>query len=405
MIAMGLALAAFDLIAEPLENLTLDQAIAIAEEMHPDIAEARALVQAAEGQAQQAGSRPNPELIGRVEAAPFRGDTIGQADYLAGAAQTVPLGRRLSQARRVETLERDRWLKAVESRRLEVHRAVHGAFATALYQERAANEQSALRDAADRTVDLARARLEAGDATPDLLARAELESARVRREWQRCLALQEQALASLAATLGQPGIRIVSLAGELEATLEIPTLQSITHDLAQHPAMAEAQADVAAYRARVDLAQANRIPDLRVEALYRRVESSRQDAFDLGVSVPLPLFDRNQGRIRAAQAELGAAEARSRSTAVALERRVRESHTRLQAALLDVQVLRADVLPRMQGVLRAYEARFTAGDIALLELLAVRRESAEVQMEFLESLRDAFEAWGDLRSLLVTTAR
>jgi outer membrane protein, heavy metal efflux system len=402
---IGLVLAAMELIASPIENLSLDQAIAIAEEMHPDIAEARALVQAAEGQAQQAGSRPNPELIGRVEAAPFRGDTIGQADYLAGAAQIVPLGRRLSQARRVETLERDRWLRAVESRRLEVHRAVHGAFAAALYQERAANAQSALRDAADRTVDLARARLAAGDATPDLLARAELESARVRREWQRCVALQEQALASLAAALGQRGIRIVSLAGELEATLEIPTLQSITHDLAQHPAMAEAQADVAAYRARVDLARANRIPDLRVEALYRRVESSRQDAVDLGVSVPLPLFDRNQGRIRVAQAELEAAEARSRSTAVALDRRVRELHTRLQAALLDSQVLRADVLPRMQGVLRAYEARFDAGDIALLELLAVRRESAEVQMEFLESLRNAFEAWGDLRLLLAASAR
>jgi outer membrane protein, heavy metal efflux system len=397
---MLLAVATFEVIAEPIENLTLLQAIAIAERMHPDIAEARALVQAAEAQARQAGSRPNPELIGRVEAAPFSGNTLGQADYLSGAAQTVPLGRRLSEARRVENLQRDRWIVAIESRRLEVHRLVHSAFATALYQEQAARTQSTLMEDAERTVALARARIDAGDTTPELLARAELESARVRREWQRSLAWHEQALASLAATLGQPGTRIASLSGELETTLEIPTLEWIANDLAQHPAIAEARADVAAYRARVDLAQASRIPDIRVEALYRRMESSRKDAFDLGVSVPLPLFDRNQGRIRAAQAESEAAEARSRSIVVALEQRLRESHSRLKAALLDVQSLRADVLPRMTAVLHAYEARFAAGDIALLELLTVRRESAELRMEYLEALRGSFEAWGDLRSLI-----
>jgi outer membrane protein, heavy metal efflux system len=137
-----------------------------------------------------------------------------------------------------------------------------------------------------------------------------------------------------------------------------------------------------------------------VEALYRRVESNRQNALDLGVSVPLPLFDRNRGRIEAAQAEFMAAEARSRSTGLALERRFRESHARLNAALLDVQMLRNELLPRVEAVLRAYEARFAAGDIALLELLVIRREWAEVQMDHLESLRDALHAWGELQMVI-----
>jgi outer membrane protein, heavy metal efflux system len=400
LVAMVVVMTAVQTVAEPIEHLTLDHAIAIAERMHPDIAEAQAMAQAADAQARQAGSLPNPELIGRVEAAPLRGDTLGQADYLAGVSQTVPLGRRLSQARRVETLQRDRRLAAVEARRLEVHRAVHSAFATALYQEQAANNHSALMESAERSVALARARIDAGDATPELLARAEFESARVRREWQRSLTSRELALSTLAATLGEPGLRIVSLSGELEATFAIPTLESIAQDLEQHPFMTESQADVAVSRARVDQAKAGRIPDIRVEALYRRVESNRQNALDFAVSVPLPLFDRNRGRIQAAEAEHVAAEARSRSTALALERRFRESHARLYAALLDVQMLRNELLPRVEAVLRAYEARFAAGDIALLELLTIRREWAEVQMDHLESLRDALHAWGELQMVI-----
>lgn len=393
-----LATAALQLMAEPIEDLTLGQAIASAEQMHPDIAEAQALAQAAEDQARQAGTLPNPELIGRIEAAPLRGNTLGQADYFAGVAQTIPLGRRLSQARRVEILERNRWLASTKARAVELRRAVHSAFATALYQEQAARTQSELQAGAERTVAITRAQVNAGDVTPDELARAELESARVRQEWRRSLAMREQALASLAATIGQPGIEIRSLSGNLETVIELPTIESIARNLAEHPAIAVAQADLAAHSARVDLAEARRIPDIRVEALYRRMESSRQDAFDLGISMPFPLFDRNQGRLRAARAELDAAEARSRSAAISVEGRFRESYARLRVALLDVETLRTEVVPRAETVLRAYEARFAAGAIALSELLPVRREWAAIQLDYLETLRDTLEAWGDLHA-------
>jgi cobalt-zinc-cadmium efflux system outer membrane protein len=119
----------------------------------------------------------------------------------------------------------------------------------------------------------------------------------------------------------------------------------------------------------------------------------------VGVSIPLPLFDRKEGRIREARAELAAAKARSRSTQNELILRVRESHAQLTTALASSRALKTEILPRAETVLKSAEARYAAGDIGLNEILPVRRDWAAVQLTYLESLRDVMHAWADLRSL------
>jgi cobalt-zinc-cadmium efflux system outer membrane protein len=169
------------------------------------------------------------------------------------------------------------------------------------------------------------------------------------------------------------------------------------------PEFALADADLRARQARVDLTKAERIPDVRVELLYRRLEASRQDAFDVGVSIPIPLFDRNQGRVREARAEVAAAEARSRSTRNTLGVRLHEAHAQLTTALAASRALKTDILPRADIVLKSADARYNAGDISLNEVLPVRRDWAAVQLTYLESLRDVMQAWAELSPFLNAT--
>ena len=138
MVACATATQAADRVAtNRLDALTLEHAVGLAERQHPDLAEANALIEAAEGRVRQAGAFPNPEAIARIEQAPFKGRTLDEAEYLAGVAQPVPLGSRLSKAKQAEQLERDRRAKELEVRRRELRKHVHSAFATALYQEKA----------------------------------------------------------------------------------------------------------------------------------------------------------------------------------------------------------------------------------------------------------------------------
>ena len=244
------------LAADTLTSLTLTAALELAERQSPALAEARAQLAAAEGRLQQSTRPPNPEAIARVESA------ARDPAFLVGAAQRVPLGKRLAATREVHERERESLQLELAVKAREIRRRAHGAFATALFADEAHRLNSRLVDAAAEIVRLARVRLSAGDAAADETERAELELARARAELARAAALREQALAALSATLGTPRPAVHSLSGSLEAGLELPALETIAAELAEHPALAQAQAETAAARARVTLARAERVPDL-----------------------------------------------------------------------------------------------------------------------------------------------
>ncbi|MBI4584979.1 MAG: TolC family protein [Planctomycetes bacterium] len=381
---------------ERLEELTLDQALELADRFHPELVVARARVEAAEGRAVQAGLFPNPQAVARMESAPISGSPTGEAEYPVGLSQRFPLGRRLSAASRVEELDRDRLLKEFEARRLEIRARVHGSFAAALYLQGVIDAQADAMRIGESGAAAARARLAAGDVLPEEVARAEMELLRTRIELERARSLREQALAALLAAMGRPTWRLESLAGPLDAALEVPTLESLSSRLAEHPLLASAEADVAVQRARVELAEAQRIPDVNLELFYRRLEHSEKDSFDVGFAIPIPLFDRNQGRWREASADLAASEGRASATRNELILKLQESRLRLANALAGARILKREVLPRADTVLQAAEARYSAGDANLDEVLPVRRDHTAVRLAYLEALRNVMEAWASL---------
>ncbi|HOB98691.1 MAG TPA: TolC family protein [Verrucomicrobiota bacterium] len=382
------------------ENLTLEQAFEMADSLQPQIAEAKALVQAADGRARQAGAFPNPEAILGAQQLPLSGNQGNEREYVAGLGQTLPLGRRLSRAREAEMLDREVRARGSEVKRREIHRRVHSAFATALYQERAWQAQSEIVQNATKAVTVTHARVEAGDTPKEDLARVEMELARAKVEAQRAESLCEQARVGLAAAIGDASLRVTSLAGTMDATFEIPTVESLVANLWAQPETAMAEADLRARAARVDVAKAERIPDLKVELLYHRLEASGANTLDVGLSIPLPLFDRSQGRLKEAAAEEAAAEARARMTRNDLSTRLRESCLQLTAALASSRTVKTEILARADTVLETAEARYAAGDISLMEILPVRRDWAAVQLSYLESLRDVMRAWAELSGSL-----
>ena len=117
------------------DSLTLEQALAIAERQHPQLAEAHALVEAGAARAQQVGALPNPDLIVGAQHLPLQTGASNQREYVAGVAQPIPLGGRLSKAREAELLDREVRSRGLEDIRRDLRKRVHGAFAIALYQE------------------------------------------------------------------------------------------------------------------------------------------------------------------------------------------------------------------------------------------------------------------------------
>ncbi len=388
-----------------IELLTFDQALEMAERRHPQLAEALALVDAASGRAQQAGTFPNPEAILGAQQIPVQSYPIPDRQYVAGFSQTIPLGNRLSKARDMELLEREVRLRGLEGVYRQLRKRVQGSFATALYQESAFQAQTRITAGLVSAVTISKARLDAGDVIPQDLARPEMELARAEVELRRSESLRKQSLIALSAAMGDPNLELKSVEGSLDVAFEVPTLDSLAANLSSQPELQAAEAGVRASNARIDLATAERIPDVKVEALYRRLEVSGQNAFDLGLSIPLPLFNRNQGRLREARSEAVAAEARARSTANELNLNLRESYVALTSALDNLKTFRTQILPRAETVLKSAELRYAAGDSALTDVLPVRRDWAAVHLSYLETLREVMQAWAEVSSFLGQTTR
>jgi len=376
--------------------LTLDQALELAERRHPQLAESRALVEAASGRAQQAGTFPNPEAILGAQQVPVRSYPAPDRQYLAGFGQTIPLGNRLAKAREAELLEREVRLKGLENVHRQLRKRVHGSFATALYQESAFQAQSRITAGLASVVAVTKARLDAGDAIPQDLARSEMELTRAEVELRRSESMRKQSLIALAAALGDRDLEVNSVEGSLDVAFEVPTLDSLVSNLSEHPELQAAEAGVRASTARIDLAKAERIPDVKVEALYHRLEATGQTTFDLGISIPLPLFNRNQGRIRETRSEALAAEARARNTANELSLKLRESYVALTNALDNLKTFRTQILPRAEIVLKSAELRYASGDSALNDVLPVRRDWAAVHLSYLETLREVMQSWAEV---------
>lgn len=382
--------------AEPITNLTLERAIEIAIQNNPRLAETEAELEAAKARAQAAGKLPNPEAIARMESAPLSSGTTSQAEYLAGVSQAIPLGGRLSAARKAEQAVAGTRAQELNLARFEVTRTVRNAFATALFSSEVFNVQTNTANSLKELVRITEARVDAGDVAPLDLARIQAEEAQHRLELKEAARLQHEALDELATAMGDFRTEIRSLSGSLPETLQIASIKAAVFG-GDHPAVAVTQSEVEAQQARLKQARAERVPDVNLELVYRRIESSRTDAFDVGVRIPIPLFDRKK-RVRQAEYELRASEARLERVQNQVGHDQHRLELALETALETAELLQKEILPKTEKLLAGAEARYKAGDIALSELLVVRREALQTRLRYAETLRVVMEAWSGLKT-------
>lgn len=372
-------------------RLSLDKAFELATREHPALREGQAELAAATARRQQAGRVPDPDLVARMESAPLRDRTVSDAEYVAGVSQGIPVSRRLAAARNVATLEVDRARAAQEITRLEIQRRIHSSFAAALYADQFQHWHTAFLTNAQTLKQIVQARLELGDASREDLARAELEAIQSELEHRRSKGLWKQARLQLAHAIGNPNLHIESLEGSLSDVLALSEIEAILTNTAPHDA--SRAATLAAQKARIELARRERIPDVNLDLFYRRLQSTQQDAFDVGVSVAIPLFSRGEARVREAEAELESSEARLALRRNELEVRNATVLNRIRLTTESTRLIEDHALPRARSILETAEKRFSEGDISLGEVLAQRRQFASLQLAYLESLRDVLEAW------------
>jgi cobalt-zinc-cadmium efflux system outer membrane protein len=286
---------------------TLDDLIRVGLDQHPRLAQAVLSVDAARGRAIQAGLYPNPTVS-------IVGDELGDRQGRGGivtvpqVSQEIVTGGKLTLSRAAAEREVDQTTLAVAARRSELLAAIRAAYFDTLALQRRAELLGRLRALAQQSVEQTRRLVEARQATRLDVTQLEVEAERVRAEAEAAEQELPAAFRRLAAVTGGKDLPHGQLAGTLDAPLPDYELDRVRqYAIAVHPEVRSARIGIERARLVWQRAQAEAVPNVTVEGGYVRQNESRSNDFRVGISLPVPVWNRNQGNAQAALAEVGAA--------------------------------------------------------------------------------------------------
>ena len=385
--------------------LTIDEAVATALRNNKDLRAAYFEIEKARGRLLQAGLWPNPELeIAGTTDRTFNNEREGvlSAEFMQG----FPLAGRLRLAKNVARVDVARALVEIRNR----ERLLIGEVQRAFIEVLAAGDRTAFRQnqvgSGQELVDLASKRLAAGQASSVEANTAQIEIARLRQEIALIEVDRKTALFLLRQRLGtapDAPIAVEGTLGEVTQTLAaapVPagavTLRPDVHDLALAGDRARAEAT---------LARAEAWENLRVGlGIERETEADDMGGTEemgflgLRVSVPLPLWNRNQGRV--AEQLATASQADAQIEALKLTIRSEIATARERARLLNEVLGTYDkqVLPLLQQSIETLRSGSAAGQTNLADVIQNRVQQFSLQASQVEARRNYALALVDLQT-------
>jgi len=365
---------------------------------HPELTAARATVTAEEAAARQAGTLANPELSLDVENFAGRDELRGfdGAETTVQLVQLLELGGKRARRRALAEAESDIANRQAALTRAALYVQTVEAFVTLLAAQERQELAASQLQLAEQSSDSLATQIEAGKVSAIAGVRQRPLLIEARLEEQRAAGTLAAARVALAALLGEDQAPLLTVSGDLGTLPEIPE----TAELETSPQLALATAE--RERAARELAgeRARAIPDLTVGLGVRHFQETGATALVAGVSLPLPLFDRNRDGIAAAGAHLEAARTLEQDRRRQLESALAQAMADFRAARAEAVALRDELAPATRESFEAIDFGYRAGKFDQLDLLDAQRQWNEVRSRLLAAQAACHVAAARLDALL-----
>jgi cobalt-zinc-cadmium efflux system outer membrane protein len=341
----------------------------------------------------QADRFPNPALSYLRE-----GRQAGTRTTTVQIDQTIELGNK--RRARVALAQEAAGLARIESaaRRQAIRADVIAAYHDVLGAGHRLALAQALTGVARKTVDVAGKRVAAGKISPIDETRARLAAVDATTAFAQATAAQAIARTRLGALIGRPSATIV-LADDSDRLPDAEPLAALLARAGDAAAIRRARGQVAARQAQVDVERAARVPDVTLSVGTKRDDQIGRRQAVVGLSVPLPLFNRNEDALRAALRRTDQAGEELAAARVETAAALTAAHTRYETARNEVLLLRRDVVPNAQAAYEQTLKGFEYGKFSFLDVLDAQRTWFQAQSRQWDSLDDAWRAYADIERL------
>lgn len=380
---------------QPLAQLTLEDALRLATRENPTLRAKELEYRAVQANETTAGLRPNPtasyaaEQLGGAHTEPQHTIAVGQPIELGGKR-----GRRIDTARAASRVTAAELADVRRQIALQVRKAFNDALVAQATRELTQDNLRTL----DEVERLQRLRADKGEISGLELTRIELQ----RFASERDLADAGQAMATARIALRSAvGAEAVAEDFTVEGRLEFRQVALDRHALYRRtldnrPDLRASEAARARARAEHDLARANAWWDVTPQLQYQRIGSD--NTVGVGLSVPLRIFDRNQGEIARTRAEIERAAALRQAAVVQALAEVDTAFSQVTIEGGKVVRLRDTYLPKARQARETVEYAYRRGGVGLLDFLDAQRTYRETALDHIRALGNYVNALSQLEA-------
>ena len=379
-----------------------------------ELAAARLDIERARARLRQAGLRPNPTLDFEQTTGRFTG-AVGESEISVGLALPLELGGKRRSRIQLAQAEFEAAEAEVADRERRLTNEVRAFYAEALAAIRELGTLEELNNLDLQTTRFVQARVNEGETAPIELNQLQVEVDRLRSRRALLEGRLQASLLRLKSLTGVPPSELLRLGedissprlapppGSVEAAIEIA--------LRNRPDLKLARLNVEVAQAGLRLARAYGVPDVTPFTKYSYGRSvfddtpvgvlrDRDKLLTFGVSVGIPVFNRNQGAKAEATAAITQSERRREFLEAVVRNEVQSAYARYEAARAAVVTFEQGVLPRATENIRTIRAAYQIGAFSITDLLVEQRRLVDAQREFTEALAEQYRALADIQAAI-----
>jgi len=385
---------------EDLENMAL--------ESNPTLAQAASAVRAAEGKKVQAGLYPNP-IIGATGDENTPGPVIRGGEFGFFVEQRFVTAGKLAKNRSIAEQERLQAETTATAQKQRVLNSVRSFYYEALGAERRVQVQTRLATLSREAVKISNELSNVGATDqPDLLE-SEIEAERAEVNLIMAKNAQAKVWRELAAVVGKPTLQPRSLEGNLEEVPRLELESAISKLFNESPEVRTSEVAFAREEAALRRAKVEKVPDIIARGGLRNNREllelggrpvGLEGFFDVGVEIPF--FNRNQGNVAAARANVERAHRELERVKLSLRMRMAGTYKEYQDSLATAERYRTQMIPRAQKAYDLYLNNFRQMAAAYPQVLIAQRNLFQLQGDYITALVNMWRSAVEIEGLLLT---
>lgn len=361
---------------------------------NPAVKAARLELEASQALVRQANSRPNPELAYSQE------DTRAQ-NRTQTLQLTLPLETGGKRAARIHLAELGLQMArtALALQQAELRSAVAAAYADCLIAQARVELASDSRQLAGLATDAVSKRVAAGKVSPLEISKARLAESTFKVELLQAENQHRHSQLLLQSLLGIDTEALALQDSAQDSLPELPSAEQLRALLQQAPAIVRARQEIEQAAAELSLEKSKRLPDLAVSFGVKRSPELSRDQWVFGVSLPLPLFDRNSGNVLAALKRQDKAREELNALTQRHTRELLQAGEKLGSTRAEIELLTQQAIPDARAAYQAARLGFEHGKFSFLEVLDAQRSYFSVRSQYLQALALAYATAAEIERI------